>query len=192
MILSPYRSAKTCPWNPVAAFPQAWSVGNVMCGLGSYRENLSLIHGGFLKASNPDVSRSCLLKSAVLCLCRACVVLAIVFLLCSVCILGKAIHNLVTRMPPEVVRRRTFFSKSHRRGPKFHLFIICGTQKPDPGLLFFRCYVPNRCAVLTRSVSETESAIVFLFATFAFSRFRLRHSVCGGPELFFFGGERSG
>ncbi|XP_037095136.1 transmembrane protein 163-like [Syngnathus acus] len=32
----------------------------------------------------------------------ACVVLGIVFLLCSLCILGKAIHNLVTRMPPEV------------------------------------------------------------------------------------------
>ncbi|XP_077436960.1 transmembrane protein 163a [Vanacampus margaritifer] len=32
----------------------------------------------------------------------ACVVLGIVFLLCSLCILGKAIHNLATRMPPEV------------------------------------------------------------------------------------------
>ncbi|XP_061648832.1 transmembrane protein 163a-like [Phyllopteryx taeniolatus] len=32
----------------------------------------------------------------------ACVVLGIVFVLCSLCILGKAIHNLVSRMPPEV------------------------------------------------------------------------------------------
>ncbi|XP_077583506.1 transmembrane protein 163a [Stigmatopora nigra] len=32
----------------------------------------------------------------------ACVVLGIVFLLCSLCILGKAIHNLVTKMHPEV------------------------------------------------------------------------------------------
>ncbi|XP_061782291.1 transmembrane protein 163a-like [Nerophis lumbriciformis] len=32
----------------------------------------------------------------------ACVVLGVLFVLCSFCILGKAIHNLVTRMPPEV------------------------------------------------------------------------------------------
>uniref|UniRef100_A0A3Q3WE60 Uncharacterized protein n=1 Tax=Mola mola TaxID=94237 RepID=A0A3Q3WE60_MOLML len=32
----------------------------------------------------------------------ACVVLGIVFVLSSLCILGKAIHNLVNRMPPEV------------------------------------------------------------------------------------------
>lgn len=35
--------------------------------------------------------------------CSACVVLGIVFILSSLCILGKAIHNLATRMLPEVV-----------------------------------------------------------------------------------------
>lgn len=40
----------------------------------------------------------------LLCVRRACVVLGIVFVLSSLCILGKAIHNLATRMPPEVVR----------------------------------------------------------------------------------------
>lgn len=39
-----------------------------------------------------------------LCACRACVVLGVVFILSSLCILGKAVHNLVTRRPPEVVR----------------------------------------------------------------------------------------
>ncbi|KAI3355886.1 hypothetical protein L3Q82_004436 [Scortum barcoo] len=33
---------------------------------------------------------------------RACVVLGVVFVLSSLCILGKAIHDLATRVPPEV------------------------------------------------------------------------------------------
>lgn len=35
---------------------------------------------------------------------RACVVLGVVFILSSLCILGKAIHDLATKLLPEVVR----------------------------------------------------------------------------------------
>ncbi|KAA8593201.1 hypothetical protein FQN60_009317, partial [Etheostoma spectabile] len=42
--------------------------------------------------------------SVRLSICRACVILGVVFVLSSLCILGKAIHDLATRVPPEVNR----------------------------------------------------------------------------------------
>lgn len=44
---------------------------------------------------------------------RACVVLGIVFALSSLCILGKAIHNLATRMHPEVVKHTRTHTTTH-------------------------------------------------------------------------------
>lgn len=35
---------------------------------------------------------------------RACVILGVIFILSSLCILGKAIHDLATKLLPEVVR----------------------------------------------------------------------------------------
>lgn len=39
--------------------------------------------------------------------CRACVILGVIFILSSLCILGKAIHDLATKLLPEVVRIHT-------------------------------------------------------------------------------------
>ena len=52
----------------------------------------------------------------VLFLCRACVILGVIFLLSSVCIVVKAIHDLSTKLLPEVVSF-FFFLKSFLRVP---------------------------------------------------------------------------
>lgn len=46
----------------------------------------------------------------VLFLCRACVILGVIFLLSSICIVVKAIHDLSTRLLPEVVRSFFFLN----------------------------------------------------------------------------------
>lgn len=46
----------------------------------------------------------------VLLLCRACVILGVIFLLSSVCIVVKAIHDLSTKLLPEVVSFFFFLS----------------------------------------------------------------------------------
>ena len=55
--------------------------------------------------------RSSPLTPNVLLLCRACVILGVIFLLSSVCIVVKAIHDLSTKLLPEVVSF-FFFLKS--------------------------------------------------------------------------------
>lgn len=83
--------------------------------------------------SSPITAVTTHVTHATLCVCRACVVLGVVFILSSLCILGKAAHNLVIRMPPEVVRY-TLHSHTYaslRTPPPFIAFCCC-----DVGLLF--------------------------------------------------------
>lgn len=49
---------------------------------------------------------------------RACVILGVIFILSSLCILGKAIHDLATKLQPEVVRIYSTYQPLPNRAKK--------------------------------------------------------------------------
>lgn len=60
--------------------------------------------GLFSSVSPPSYDSQCFV------FCRACVILGVIFLLSSICIVVKAIHDLSTRLLPEVVRSSFFLN----------------------------------------------------------------------------------